>query len=110
MSLRKSWTACLFVFVAVAASTSRAQFNGLVPQTTAARNGLTRAWFTQVDVDRASGRLEHVTLAGDLLLAQTNKAVVHAINAETGRTLWVQQIGERNLVNMAPAANDSVVA
>ena len=52
--------------------------------------------------------MEHITLAGDLLLAQTNKAIVHAINAETGRTMWVQQIGERKLMNMAPAANERI--
>ena len=110
MSLRKSFAAGLFVSLSLAASAGWAQVGGVIPQTTAARHGLTRAWFTQIEVDRAIGRVEHITLNRDLLIAQTNKAIVHAIDAETGRTLWIQQIGERNLINMAPAANEKFVA
>ena len=44
------------------------------------------------------------------LFVQTNRGVVQAIDAQTGQTLWVSDVGNRNYLAMAPAASDSCVA
>jgi hypothetical protein len=82
----------------------------VIPETTVRRHGLTRAWFAQVAVDRSSGHLVHITQQGGMLFVQTDQAMVHALDAETGRTLWAVQVGRRGHPSMAPAANDDFVA
>ena len=59
----------------------------IVPEVTAQRHGLTRAWFVQVDIDRSRSRLAHVTQHKGMLLLQTDRGMVHALDAETGRTI-----------------------
>ena len=44
------------------------------------------------------------------LYAVTDQAVVHAIDGETGRTLWVSQIGRRDHPSMAPAVSNKYLA
>lgn len=66
----------------------------LIPETTAARHGLTRPWFTQVEVDRSRGKIQNFVLYDGTLYAQTDVAVIQAIDAETGRTLWCKQVGD----------------
>lgn len=147
---------------------------GLIPETQVERYGLTRSWFTNVEIDRSRGRIEHVTLHvsptktfkvfdvifdggvrsfseryvdtfGDpmgvegarreailfmsqmrdigqaveldtrdvpavTLLVQTDRAMLHAIDGETGRTLWAQRIGSPRHPSTEPAANDEYVA
>ncbi len=82
----------------------------IVPEVTAQRHGLTRAWFVQVDIDRSRSRIAHITQHKGMLLLQTDRGMVHALDAETGRTFWAQQIGHANHPSMAPAANDKFVA
>ena len=76
--------------------------NELIPQTTAARHGLTRAWYTQVQMDSGRSRVQDVVLDRGTLFVQTDRAMVHAIDAETGRTLWAKQIGRPNHPSGAP--------
>ena len=68
----------------------------LIPETTLAQSGLTRPWFAQVELDQGQARVSHVTLGEGVLYVQTDRAMVHAIDAETGRTLWSRQVGKRN--------------
>jgi len=148
--------------------------SGLVSPAAASRFGLERAWFTQVELDRARGRIAHMTLHvsstdaytvfevnydggvssfterdldrfGDPLgkegaqkLAQrrvavlnktkrnpqlttqvipeitlyvmTDRGVVHAIDAETGRTRWTSAVGSPTHPSEAPGAHDRYVA
>lgn len=65
----------------------------MINENLAAQHGLTRAWYAQVQLDRNRGRVTHVVLADGVLLVQTSQAMVHALNAETGQTLWVVQMG-----------------
>jgi len=44
------------------------------------------------------------------LFAQTNRATTHAIDAETGRTLWIAHVGRADHPATPPAANDEFVA
>jgi outer membrane protein assembly factor BamB len=107
--LRKA-LALQIVLVGLSATALFAQSNSLVPQNVAARHGLHRAWFTVISLDRAVGHIAHMTLHGGTLFVQTNHAMLHAIDAETGRTIWMQQIGARNRPSLEPAANDDFVA
>ena len=45
-----------------------------------------------------------------MLLEQTELGLLHALDAETGRTVWVQQIGNRARPSETPAVNDQYVA
>ncbi|MBN1393888.1 MAG: PQQ-binding-like beta-propeller repeat protein [Pirellulales bacterium] len=82
----------------------------LVPETVAARAGLTRDWFAQVELDRGRGRITDVIYRDGVLYAQTNAAVVHAIDAETGKTIWSQQIGRPEHPSMTPDALGGLLA
>ena len=77
----------------------------LIPETTANRHGLTRPWFTQVELDGSRGRICDIVLEGGILYAQTDTAMLHAIDAETGKTLWAKQIGRPRHPSLTPGAN-----
>jgi len=95
---------------AVAAPAAR-----LITHRDAARHGLRRAWFSQIRIDPGQSRISHVRLvqgAGqlpDTLLVQTDRAMIHAIDAETGRTLWVRLAGSPAHPSMAVGASDKLV-
>ncbi|NLE39994.1 MAG: PQQ-binding-like beta-propeller repeat protein, partial [Pirellulaceae bacterium] len=89
--------------------------NRLIAPSDAARGGLDRAWFTQVRLDPGRAKVEHLRLfeatgrLPDTLFVQTDRAAVHAIDAETGRTLWVRLVGSPNHPSMAVGASDEIV-
>ncbi len=87
-----------------------AAFPGIINQQVAAAHGLTRAWYSQIEMDSGSGRVAHMVLAGDTLFVQTDNAVLHALGAETGRTLWVQRVGSASHPTMPAAAKGDYVA
>lgn len=101
---RKLFLFLLLIALSNSAHHAWAQGQFLIPQSSAQRVGLTRAWFTQVE--RA---LKFVTYNKGLLLAQTDQAIVHAIDAETGRTLWSTPFGNRLHPCVAAGANDKFV-
>jgi outer membrane protein assembly factor BamB len=82
----------------------------LIPETMARRHGLTRAWVTRVQVDPSRGRLNDVTLHEGTLIAVTDQATVQAIDAETGRTLWITNVGRRGQPHTPVGASASYVA
>ncbi len=84
--------------------------SGLIPETTAAQHGLTRPWFTQVELDHGRGRLRDLVLYKGILYAQTDQAVIHAIDAETGKTLWWKQVGQPKHPSMTPGVNHDLLA
>lgn len=104
----------LFLLVWIAAFFScgpmLAARNELISETTAARHGLTRPWFAQVELDQSRGRVTDVILRDGVLYAVTNSAMVHAIDAETGKTLWSQRIGRPNHPSMTPDARGGLLA
>lgn len=169
---------CVLTLIMAACITAPAEAqvsrSGLIPETQIERYGLSRAWFTNVELDRSRGRIAHTTLHvsptitfrvfdvvfeegvrsfseryvdnfGDpmgvegarqqarqfmnqmrdmgraveldtrdvpavTLLVQTDRAMLHAIDGETGRTLWAQRIGNPDYPSTEPAANDEYVA
>ena len=101
-------TALVFFFLLATADAARPVV-GVVPQQTAQRYGLERAWATQIEVDRSRGRVAHVSLQAGLLMVQTDQAAVHVLDAETRNTLWIGHVGKPGSVTSPPAANDKFV-
>jgi outer membrane protein assembly factor BamB len=83
---------------------------GLIDQSAAERQGLTRSWFAQLPLDPARSRIAYITQHQGLLLAQTDRAMVAALDAESGRTLWATMVGNPKYPSLAPGANDKFVA
>ena len=88
---------------------SPAQAQSMISQTTASRYGLTRAWYAQVGSQRATGPLEFVNYDEGMLLVQSSRGMLTAIDGQTGRTLWATQVGARDGSSSEPAANDKHV-
>lgn len=99
----------LLLFVSVTAAQAARPLGNVVPQETAHRYGLARAWATQIELDPARGRVAHVSLQAGLLLVQTDQATLHVLDAETRHTLWVGHVGLPGAVTSPPAANDKYV-
>lgn len=65
----------------------------IVAQNRASSIGLERVWFTQAQLDHSTAHLKKITIQDGTLFAITDRGVVQAIDAETGRTFWTAQIG-----------------
>jgi outer membrane protein assembly factor BamB len=76
----------------------------------ARRMGLERAWFAQVELDRARHRVERAVLKDDRLTVLTTAGVVQDFDALTGERLWTSPVGNANYPSLGPAANDKYVA
>jgi hypothetical protein len=100
----------LIVGLALCDAAMGARRGQVIPEPAARRHGLTRPWFTQVQLDSARARISEITLDRGTLFVQTDTAVVHAIDAETGRTHWAVEVGRRGHPSFAPGANDMFVA
>ena len=87
-----------------------AAYNELVPESTAGQYGLTRPWFAQVAVNPSHGRVLDTILYEGVLYVQTDAAMVQAIDAETGSTLWTKRLGEANHPSMTPDAKGNLLA
>ena len=111
-AIRKSAlsAALIAMLVSGGASTAAAQGGPVGAQRDARQHGLKRAWFTQVQLDRGRSRVAGVTLDGNALFIQTTAGALHAIDSETGRTLWTAQVGSPRHPSLVPAANDKWVA
>ena len=82
----------------------------LVTRGQAARLGLVRSWFAQVDLDSARHRIAHWLLHDHLLLVVTTAGTIHALDATTGKTVWSTQVGQAKYPTLGPAANSNNVA
>jgi outer membrane protein assembly factor BamB len=82
----------------------------LIPDTTAAQHGLARPWFAQLELDQGRGQINATLLYEGVLYIQTNRAVLHAIDAETGKTLWSKQIGLPDHPSMPPDVRGDLLA
>ena len=82
----------------------------LIPETVALRHGLHRRWAAQVHMDAAHDRLIHVTLDRNVLCVQTRNSMAQVVEAETGGTRWMAQIGTRGAPCSELAANEKYVA
>jgi len=74
------------------------------------RFGLTRAWFNQIQIDPGRHKVLHVIVEGGTLFAVSDDSRLHAIDAETGVSLWVRTFGQKGMVDFEPSANSRMVA
>ncbi len=82
----------------------------IIPQSVVQRHGLTKAWHTQIEMDRSIDHIAYITQQDGMLYVQTTHAMVHALDAETGRKIWSVQIGRRNQMSYAPGVNEDLLA
>jgi outer membrane protein assembly factor BamB len=82
----------------------------LVPDTVAAQHGLARPWFAQVELDQGRASNNSVLLYEGILYIQTATGMIHAVDAETGKSLWSKQIGMPKHPNMPPDAKGDLLA
>ncbi|WP_406693584.1 PQQ-binding-like beta-propeller repeat protein [Singulisphaera sp. Ch08] len=97
------------VFLALMGTTVRAQIpisRDLLPTRTAlGRVGLERHWMAAVPMEPTEKLIE-ISMAGNLIFAQTDHAGFHTFDAETGRLLWSTHLGHR-LQDAFPASVNS---
>jgi hypothetical protein len=82
----------------------------IISETAAARHGLARPWVTQVQMDRGHSRVRDVILYEGTLYVQTTRAMIHAIDAETGQTLWAKPVGRYDHPSLTPSACRDLLA
>ncbi len=82
----------------------------IISEAAAQRCGLTRAWLTQAQVDAGQNRLQSLTLYDGTLFAQSSRATLEAIDAETGQRLWTKLIGQPNHPSIPPAVYRDLAA
>ncbi len=82
----------------------------LIPAEIARKQGLARAWYTQVQLDPARNELDHVRLFGDRLVTITTAGVVQLLDAATGTTVWTARVGNPNYPTSGPALDTKHVA
>jgi outer membrane protein assembly factor BamB len=104
--------ATAWVLAILAATAARAQMpisRDLVPtRSTLARLGLEQNWMTLVPIVGAE-RLLSISLAGNMLFAQTNMANFTAYDAESGRLLWTVHLGRRSGSAQPASVNSRLV-
>jgi outer membrane protein assembly factor BamB len=83
---------------------------GLISEPQAASVGLKRAWFARAEMNPARSSVVDWILSYDVLLILTDAGVMHALDADTGKTLWYTEIGNSNHPSLGPAANEELVA
>jgi len=87
------------------ASTEAADMVKIVPERAANQHGLARPWTAQVRSGRGLGELENVVFYRDTLYAQTSSGIIQALEAESGATLWVKQVGNPRHPTLRPGAH-----
>ncbi|MGO9108117.1 MAG: PQQ-binding-like beta-propeller repeat protein [Thermoguttaceae bacterium] len=101
------------VFGALLSSTGQlaaALNDEIITEAIAQRYGLTRMWVTQAQVNRGQGRLQALVFCDGVLYAQSNRATLEAIDAETGQKLWSKMVGQAIHPSLPPAASRDLVA
>lgn len=101
---------CVALVVGAAAPANAQLSSGLISQQQAASAGLKRAWFAHAKLDPSRSKVVDWILSGDQLLILTNSGVIHAIDANTGKSNWATQFGDPDHPSLGPDANDKFVA
>jgi outer membrane protein assembly factor BamB len=106
---RRYFLVASLITVSCACSSLWAARSDLVPEPTAAQHGLARSWFAQVELDQGSGGISNMLLYEGTLYVQTSTAMMHAVDAETGKTLWSKQVGRPKHPSMPPDAKGDLL-
>ena len=100
----------LLILSAVGGAPQAFSADPLLQPQVASQVGLQRAWFSQVRVDRARSRVISWTLDNEQLFALTSAGAIDAIDAKSGRTLWVSDAGRPDRPSAGLAAGAAHVA
>jgi hypothetical protein len=86
--------------------------DGIIEQPVALSHGLVRGWMVQMDMDRARSRLRDLVLFEGTLYAQTDRGMIRAYDAETGKPLWdsARQVGNPSYPSSPPALGGNLLA
>ncbi len=82
----------------------------LIPRTEAARHGLQRTWFTQIELQNQQAKIVDLKLDDGVLFVQSSWATTQAIDANTGKVLWVAELGDRRHPSMPIGVSATRVA
>lgn len=110
MTRRLVLPAALLAAILCSASAPADVQNLLFSQEDAQLHGLKRAWYAQVQMDAARARIQEMVLHEGTLFVLTNRAMLQAIDAKTGQTLWAIQVGSPNHPSLTPGVNRDLVA
>jgi outer membrane protein assembly factor BamB len=83
---------------------------GLIDPVAIRRFGLERQWTSQVQVSPLGDRVTHLELFDGVLYVQTSAALIQALDAESGKTLWTVHWGLPNHPSTAAAFSKDRVA
>ena len=97
------WSRCVGALLSSTGQLAAALNDEIITEATAQRYGLTRMWVTQAQVNRGQGRLQAVVFFDGVLYAQSNRATLEAIDAETGQKLWSKLVGQPSHPSLPPA-------
>lgn len=100
----------LLVLAAVGSSGPAGVASDLPTEGDLAPHGLVRAWFTQVVLDPARGRIGDIVVDDGSVFVQTDRAVLQAIDGETGQSLWVAELGDPLHPCTTPGVSARIVA
>src|SRR5689334_4149993 len=110
MAMRLFLSVAGWGFILAAGIVPAARGDEIISEAMAQRYGLTRAWVTQAQVSRGRSRLQSVVLYDGTLLAQSSRATLEAIDAETGRKLWAKMVGRPDFASLPPSAFKDLAA
>ena len=82
----------------------------LIDQTAANRHGLARSWFAYVNVGGGRSPIVDIQFDAGTLFVQTGIATTHAIDGQTGRTLWVADVGSPRHPSLRLGLGESRIA
>ena len=96
IQMGRTWHGWFWCALALCANAQVGWTGELISPSAAGRVGLTRAWYAQIGALRATGPITHINLDGGTLLVQSTSGLLTALHPETGRKIWVTQVGPPN--------------
>ncbi|MDR2116182.1 MAG: PQQ-binding-like beta-propeller repeat protein [Planctomycetaceae bacterium] len=72
--------------------------------------GLNRLWFNQIGIDANRNKILYAIVEGGTMFIISDDAKLHVIDAETGKSLWLRTLGNRQMTFQEPAVNSRMVA
>lgn len=109
---RRCVTATLVASLLLAATSASAQVvrSTVMPETTAVRHGLHRAWAGHVHIDRVRDEIVGAAVCEGGLFVLSAGGTLDALDAESGLGLWSTRCGNVRYPSVGPAANHKYVA
>jgi len=70
---------------------------------------LVKLWDAQAVINTQRDKVSHIVNDEDVVFVQSSAGLVTALNAETGREMWIAQVGRTDEVSMPASSNASIV-